>query len=255
MDNTLFYKYFHFIEISRKVNWHTDNSRGIPCNFIGRMLSGRAEIVSAEDGTLELSAGDVFYFPFGLKYHSYWYAEGADVRFESYRFDFYPSDLGKRFCLQKLYPNAEQLSVLDLLSADKTVTPLSVGRLFSFFGSLMPSMKTNAPDPRARLFEEAREYISKNLDFKVPKLARHLGMSESGVYAFFRSFATTPIEVKNSVLAERAVALLSSTDLSVEEICGRLGLSSSAYFRKVIRDFVGKSPTEIRREVRITDKI
>ena len=255
MDNTLFSKSFYFAEISRKVNWHTDNSRGIPCNYIGRMLSGRAEIVSADDGTLELSVGDVFYFPFGLKYHSYWYAEGADVRFESYRFDFYPSDLGKRFCLQKLYPNAEQLSVLDLLSADKTVTPLSVGRLFSFFGSLMPSMKTNAPDPRARLFEEAREYISKNLDFKVPELARHLGMSESGVYAFFRSFATTPIEVKNSVLAERAVALISSTDLSVEEICGRLGLSSSAYFRKVLRDFVGKSPTEIRREVRSIDKI
>lgn len=89
----------------------------------------------------------------------------------------------------------------------------------------------------------------------MPELARHLGMSESGVYAFFRSFATTPIEVKNSVLAERAVALLSSTDLSVEEICGRLELSSSAYFRKVIRDFVGKSPTEIRREVRSINKI
>ena len=80
-------------------------------------------------------------------------------------------------------------------------------------------------------------------------------MSESGVYAFFRTFGTTPIELKNAMLAERAVALISSTDLSVEEICGRLGLSSYAYFRKVIRDFAGKSPTEIRREVRSIDKI
>ncbi len=255
MDNALFSKSFIFAEISRKGNWHTDNSRGIPCNYIGRMLSGRAEIVSSEDGTLELFPGDVFYFPFGLKYHSYWYAEERNVAFESYRFDFYPSDLGKRFCLQKLYPDDEQLAVLDLLSSDKTVTPLSVGRLFEFFGSLIPSMMTSAPDSRARLFEAAKEYISKNMHFKVPELARHINMSESGVYAFFRTFGTTPIEVKNLMLSERALTLLSSTDLSVEEICGKLGLSSTAYFRKVLRATVGKSPTEIRRDAKSNVKI
>ena len=74
-------------------------------------------------------------------------------------------------------------------------------------------------------------------------------MSESGIYAFFKSYGgTTPIEVKNRILINRAVDLLTTTDLSVEEICSRVGFCNAAYFRKQLRRVTGKTPHEIRRE-------
>lgn len=250
MDNMLFSKYFFFTEICRKNDFHTDNSAGIRCNYIGRMVQGHARIVSDGEGSIELSPGDVFYFPFGLKYHSYWFADGGGVRFESYRFDFYPSDSDRRFCLQKLYPSDEQLGHLDRIAAEMRVSPESVGGLLMFFGAMMPSMQLSEPNRNRRLFYGASEYISENLGFKVPELARFLGMSESGVYSLFREFGTTPIALKNEITVERAVTLLCATDMSIEEICTSLGICSGAYFRKLIHSACGKTPSEIRRERR-----
>jgi AraC-like DNA-binding protein len=152
--------------------------------------------------------------------------------------------------LQKVELNEDETALLDLLFEDMQISPTSVGRLFTLLGSIMPRLELAAVDPRQRLYEKAKQYISECSVLRVPELARFLAMSESGVYAFFRSFGKTPIEVKNEILTERAVTLLSSTDMSVEQICGRVGFSSVAYFRKTVRRISGKTPTEIRRESR-----
>ena len=74
-------------------------------------------------------------------------------------------------------------------------------------------------------------------------------MSESSLYAFFRSYAnTTPVQVKNAMLVERAVTLLGSTDLPIEVISDRVGFQSVAYFRRLLRAHTGKTPGAIRRE-------
>ena len=77
-------------------------------------------------------------------------------------------------------------------------------------------------------------------------------MSESGLYAFMREHGhTTPIGLKNRLLVEKAVELLSSTDLSVEEISARLGFCSSAYFRKIVKEQTGKTPTQLRKDAHL----
>ena len=84
----------------------------------------------------------------------------------------------------------------------------------------------------------------------VPALARHCHMSESGLYAAFREIkGCTPIEMWHRVQSERAVELLLSTDLSIEEICAKLGFCSASYFRKVLRVTTGKTPREIRKSM------
>ena len=84
------------------------------------------------------------------------------------------------------------------------------------------------------------------------ELARHCNMSESGIYAFFKKhMQDTPIGVKNRIKARRAVTMLETTNLSVEEISESLGFSSSAYFRKKIKEITGKTPQKIRKEARM----
>ncbi|MBE6602005.1 MAG: helix-turn-helix transcriptional regulator [Ruminococcaceae bacterium] len=252
MDNLRFYNSFHFAVLSHKKSKHTDNSRGIDRHFIGRMRRGCGKLVPDGKEPLLLAPGDVFYLPQGLRYHSYWTPENGEdgtVEWESYGFDFFPCKSGRQYAMQKLSPSKLALTYLDQIGVSHEERVSSVGFLYAFLGEVFPTMQRLDTDPRRELFSKAQHYIYNHKDLKVPELARHCGMSESGLYAFFRSYAqTTPIEEKNRVLVNKAITLLGSTDLSVEEISDRVGFQSVAYFRKIVRKNTGKTPTEIRLE-------
>lgn len=252
MNNALFCKSFTFKTISFSGCRHTDNSRGTECHFFARMLKGKGRIVTLDKKEMTVCAGDVFYLPMGLKYHSYWSGDGGDdngVIWESYRFTLLPTRSAKNYKMQKIRVNCEDKEILDRLSKDKEVSPYSVAQLYLFWSHVLPSLSEDISDPKDILMEKAKEYISENPDFKVPELARHCGMSESGLYAFFKSRAgITPIEMKNKMKVEEAVSLLCSTDLSVEEISERLGFGTAAYFRNIVKRYTGKTPMKIRKE-------
>jgi len=251
MDNTLFYNSFKFRSLSGKKYRHTDNSRGIDCHFLARMLHGSARFVSESGEEMRIGVGDVFYLPLGLRYHSYWTPDSEGVEWESYAFLCFPDKSGKQYAMQKADASNLLHAHLDALAADMRVSPTSVSHLYAALGELLPRMRECDPDPHRDLYSKARAYIHTHPDFRVPELARHCGMSESGLYAFFRSHAnTTPIAEKNRILAGRAITLLGTTDLPVEVISERVGFQSVAYFRRIIKAEYGKTPTELRREQR-----
>ena len=252
MDDILFCKSFSFKLISHRRLAHTDNSRGTDVNFIARMVCGSGRIVTLDGEALCVSAGDVFYLPKGLCYHSYWTPSEEDgrVEWESYGFAFYPDADGQRYRMQMLALTDESRAMLDELAARMTVTPSSVGVLYSFFGKAMRGMSTYEDDGKRVMLRRAERYIYEHPDMRVPLLARHCGMSESGLYAFFKAYAgETPVEMKNRILVKKASELLGTTDLSVEQIGERLGFSSVVHFRRIVRRATGKTPTQIRKEL------
>ena len=251
MDNTLFYNSFGFRMLSAKKCRHTDNSRGIDCHFLARMQRGTARFVTCSGEEMELAAGDVFYLPLGLCYHSYWTPLDGSVEWESYAFLCFPDRSGKQYAMQRLEASTALHASLDALAADMRVSPKSVAHLYAALGEALPRMRESTPDPRRDLYAKARSYIHAHPDLRVPELARHCGMSESGLYAFFKSYAgTTPITEKNRILAGRAVTLLGTTDLPIEVISERVGFQSVAYFRRIVKAEYGRTPTELRREQR-----
>jgi AraC-like DNA-binding protein len=258
MDNIRFYNSFFFTTLVFQTVHHTDRSSGVLSHHIGRMLCGTARIVTDRGETLSLKAGDIFYMPLGMRYHSYWYPDDASgtVEFESYRFDLFPTRSAQEYALQHLFPDDESLDILDRLSADKAVSCLSVGLLYAFLGHMLPTMRRMDLERDRALFSKARHYIDLHPHFRVPELAHHCAMSESSLYAFFRAYAnTTPIELKNKILAEKAVTLLGTTDFPVESIAASLGLHSVAYLRKIVKAHTGKTPSAIRREQRLALRI
>ncbi|MBQ9761383.1 MAG: helix-turn-helix transcriptional regulator [Clostridia bacterium] len=251
MEHIFFYKDFKFRTITVRRYSHTDNSKGINCHFLARMLHGHGRIVTEQKEVLELHAGDVFYLPRGLRYHSYWYGD-PEVSWESYAFTDFPRDPRKSYRMQVLHPDAEAILHLNALSPNTALSCSSIGHLFLLLDQLLPTMEEDHADSKQIIFERVTDYISSHLDFKVSELARHCGMSESGLYAFLQKNAnTTPIDIKNRIKTERAVELLQSTDLFVEEISDRLGFCNTAYFRKVLRLQTGKTPSDIRREAKL----
>ena len=157
----LFYNSFFFTTYIYKVKKHVDNSSGITCHYIGRMQKGSGRIVTDNGTELQLNSGDVFYLPQGLRYHSYWFPSKRDeyVVLESYRFTYFPCKSGKRYILQKIYPNETAVNTLDRLAAEKTVRCSSIGLLYAFLGEVFPSMTAADSNPQKLLLSKARHYI------------------------------------------------------------------------------------------------
>ena len=82
----------------------------------------------------------------------------------------------------------------------------------------------------------------------VRDVARYCNVSLSGLYGIFQKvLEKTPNEVRQEIQCKNAVHLLTTTNLSVEEISSRLHFSSSSYFRKILRKHTGKTPLAIRK--------
>ncbi len=257
MDNTFFCNSFGFRTILIRAFRHTDNSRGIDRSFFAKMKRGTGRILPASGGELRLCAGDVFYLPKGLKYHSYWYPDGnGAVEWDSYGFEFLPIGKDERFVMQKIACDSETEKLLDMIKKGQTATPESVGYLYLFAASVIPDMLRDFEQPTDKTLEKARLYISENFDFKVSELAHHCSMSESSLFALFRERAgMTPVKMKQQLQLECAVSLLGSSELSVEEIANLSGFHSAAYFRKIFKEHLGVSPTEKRRELYLKNRL
>lgn len=257
MDHMLFYKSFAFRTLFAKHGHHTDNSGGIQRHFVARIIKGSARFVSLTGEEMLVRRGDIFYLPQGLQYHSYWESDDHETlraEWNSYGFQLFPNPHETRYKMQILHCDDEALSYFNQLDKDLSVSPSSVGWLYLFLGKILPHMEEEVPNPQAQLLTRAKQYMLQNPDFKVGDLARYCNISESGLYAFFRSYAqTTPIAMKNQMKVENAIGLLSSTDLSIEEISDLLNFSSPAYFRKIVKEKTGKTPSALRRENHCSD--
>lgn len=254
MEQILFYNTFSFRTIHLKSFHHTDNSKGVTSHFVARMQRGSSVIRTVSGEELHLSAGDVFYLPLGLQYHSYWtvdQSEDPSVSWESYGFIHLPVHNETRYVMQKINPSAEAIGWLDRLKQNQTVSPASVGYLYLFLSEVLPDFRIAEPDAKTTLLQTAFDYIQEHESFSVPNLARACGISESGLYALFRDYAhTTPVESKHRLIAERAVVMLTTTDLSVEAIASTLGLCSSAYLRRILKKQIGQTPLQIRKDAK-----
>ena len=102
------------------------------------------------------------------------------------------------------------------------------------------------------LLSRARRFMLAKNEYSVSELARYLNVSESAVYTAFRECTGhTPIDEKHRIQSEKAVHLLLTTDMSVEEISDKLAFSSPSYMRKILKTTVGKTPREIRKKPEI----
>lgn len=251
MDNIFFSKSFNFRTITLRGFRRTDNSSGISSSFFAKMRRGTGRIVTLSGEELSISEGDVFYLPKGLKYNSYWSPDSHGItEWDSYAFEFLPLAEGERFVMQKLSVSPEDLTLLDSVKKENSASPESVGYLYLFASKVLPTAVRGFDSPEDKLIEKATRYISKNLEFKVPELARHCSMSESSLFALFREhLGKTPVEVKQELQIERAVSLLKSSDLSLDEISSLSGFHSTPYFRKIFKEIEGVTPSQKRKEI------
>ncbi len=244
MDNSEFLAQFFFTEYTRKTNYHTDNRKGAPMHYFGYLLNGWARFTSdTEDFTVK--EGELVYIPRHLPYHSYWYGS-PNVRFLSIGFGIFPDNGQKRYMLQKVTLSDETRKMLCELPLNTPIDCDCVSRFYALLHKLLPQMLYKTKKPTDETVAKAKRFMEIDPSMSVSEIARNCSLSESGLYAAFRQSGTTPVEVRQRMLCEKAVTLLMSTDMTVESIADSLGFSTPSYFRRVLKKQYGRTPKQIR---------
>lgn len=251
MNDAVFLNNFTFNEFNYLKLHHTDNSRGVEQHFIGLVKQGKALIVS-EDIRIELKEGDMFYIPKGCKYHSYWNTTHESVLLDSIGFFYFPSASLSGYILQKIDYDSELFRMFEPLSRDKTVNSKAIGQLYLLLDALEKIMVEAKGDCADRMVERLIYLMNEDHTLKISDYAAKCGVSEGLLYIYCKSkLKKTPNRLRQEIACQKATGLLCTTTLSVEAVCDRCGFSSTSYFRKVLFEITGKTPTEIRKEAKL----
>ncbi len=249
MNDTLFFNNFVFTEFCFDSFRHNDISKGIEHHYIAYMREGYCNIV-ADNNSFRVNEGDFFYLPKNFKYQSYWnVGNNGVVRFDSYAFKNMPRRDNIVYPPQAIsaFDNATKLN--EKLSLNKKVDFQSVGLFYQLLGVLVEKMACVSKDRKNDIVQKAEEYMHESLRCNAADIAKHCGISQTGLYEAFKAVrGYTPVTAKHKIIVERACSLLVTTDMSVEEISLHLGFGTAAYFRKVFFAETNKTPREVRRE-------
>lgn len=247
MNETNFLKNFNFNIYKYQKYRFTDHSKvPVPCHFFGCIIKGTAKIKTAKTELL-LKPNEIFYIPKGLRYQSQWFGDcNGEIAF--YSFGFYISPLANAFLLQKVHPSTKAKELFTQLCKEIPFTGKGIGLLYYFFEEISGGMQAAKKLYTHPTVEKAIEYLNENPNQKISEIAALCNISESGIYLLFKKYLQkTPNDIRLEVLTEKAVALLSTTNLSVQEISDSLGFSSTSYFRKILQSHIGKTPSAIRK--------
>ncbi len=249
MNNQQFFKTFRFFKFQfNKDHYLTHSSYdGCPINYLGIVISGSGRFTTEEE-VVTAGQGEIIFIPKGCKYTSYWKTDGQQVAWYSIGFDLFPQADSSEILLQTIVPTEVEKKILDCITDNFTESTENVGHLYSFLGSALPRMKRKS-GAHTSVSDKATSYMRKFPNASIKEVAEACGLSESALYGIIKKCRnTTPNEIRQKILCEKAVEMLISTDLPIEEISNELGFSSSSYFRKILRKHTGKTPLKIRKE-------
>ena len=246
MSYTLLSDDYRFFRICFSQYHHTDSSGGCDLHFLAFMVKGHAKIVTAER-TLHIQEGQAFYFPKGLRYHSYWYGD-PDIEFLSFGFASMPAGNRKSYTLQTLPDEAGLPALLTKIpTKGKDVDSHTLSLFYDALAKAAEHLICEPAKTGHALADHAALYMRKHPHASIPEVAAVCGISQPHLYATFREVTgSTPNDYRQGVLCQKAIELLTTTDKTVEEISSLLRFSSAAYLRKVLHKHTGKTPRQIR---------
>jgi len=239
-------------------NHYFDASAGSANSSFVYIVNGRLT-VNAGANRLELSCGDMFYIPEGVRYTAVW--EG-DPSIEYYNLNVvsnsYDSSLSSGgFALQKIteLSNTETYNtvkqIFALMQTEERVKKIeALGLYYSFYAKAFPLLEEAKPQKYSPVLVKAIEYIESNYadNFSVAELAAVCFVSESRLHHIFtEKLGTTPIKYRNQIRVERAAHDLRSSSSPIEAIAEKHGFNSPTYFRETFKEYSGLTPTEYRK--------
>lgn len=250
MNDVFFSNSFKFYNLIFSNFHYTDNRSGSPSHYFAYMLKGRCKIVTKTQ-TVMIKEGDFFYIPYNCPYQSYWYGN-EQISFISLGFRYMPNFDNLTYPVQTI-PFSKKCAELFLkLSNTSPICASDIGTFYTLAGMLIPQMAHSKMCRSQEIVIQTKNYLVSHPNAKAKELAKNCAVSEAALYAAFKKASkTTPSEMKNGILLEKAKELLITGDKPIEYISDTLGFSSASYFRKKFKLYFGKTPSEMRKSAQI----
>ena len=204
------------------------------------------------------AAGDFFYIPHGIRYHSVWQGKGGTAHYciHMYLTDDSPLRQGS-YRLQRVAKlscedtRSRMVAVYHMLQQNTPAATLSgLCAVLSLYTDTLPLLVEAPEISYSPLLTNTVNYIQKHYAEApdIPEIARAMQVSESTLYHLFkRELGITPIRYYNRFRLEQVVLALGEP-APIEEIAYRHGFASYGYFRELFKAYTGMTPQAYRRQ-------
>jgi len=129
-------------------------------------------------------------------------------------------------------------------------------RLKQFFGDNNALEKEPICDMDKIFVEKFKKLIKEgisNSELNVEDLGKEMGLSRVQLYRKIKALTNyAPNEVLRIARLKKASTLISSSDMTIAEICYEVGFTSPSYFSKCYKEYFGESPTEYLKRIGIS---
>ncbi len=227
-------------------------SSGFPNDCFGYVVKGTGAFQTKTE-LLQVREGEIIFIPRGAKYISKWRGY-PELLFYSLNFSFQSTRLP--FKLQTITGTHQYQPQFDKIYSDYQDEKQSlscIAQFYILYQSLSCLLIEQETQPNTKYIEKALSYLDNNngCTVSVPYLAKMCGLSESHFYTLFKqATGCTPVQYKNKRKCEQVINYLTKTDYTVESISEILHFSTPSFMRKVVRQYTGKTPRQIRNELR-----
>lgn len=125
------------------------------------------------------------------------------------------------------------------------------GSFLLILNSIMESVRAES-DEHGNIVKAACALLQKNDQITVEQLAKECAISTSLLRRLFAErLGMSPVQYRTDIKIRRAMYLLETTDMTVNEIAEALSFFDAAYFCKVFRAHTGMTPTQYAKSKRI----
>lgn len=247
-----------FLNIGKYGGVHTDtvdfSSTPRPFFSVGMILDGKGDFYEQSSKIVSVSPGDIIVVPSAVTYVSHWIGS-PNISYITFHFIF-EKGFGGNIPIQKIggfeyLKNYFEFAYDNFSSIEQSFKILAV--FYNILDKIYPKIKKSSEKQMPASIKKAIDYITQNCtnDITIKELASIANLSQSRFFAVFKAeTGMTPIEYKNSLVIRSAEKLLLTADLSVDEICEKLGFNSSSYFRRTFKAYTGKSPREYKNSIK-----
>lgn len=216
---------------------------------IAYIRKGKCE-VKTENGSLFLKEGTLWYLPRFYPYSSHWTAD-PEVNFDAVEFEL--DSFGATYRELQIFHDLPLLQDFDALktAVNEKDDYAALSAFYHIVSTVKPLLKKAERDIPQSVVRSV-DFITANYksDFHVADLAKDCFLSESRFYYMFKkATGFSPVDFRNYLKISHAVNSLQNGN-TLEEICEEYEFCSPAFFRRLLKKFTGKSPSEFKKEYR-----
>ena len=152
--------------------------------------------------------------------------------------------------------NKDFFKIIDLLETDYSNPNLEYANIsfLSLLAKMIYHRSINALDKKSDIISNSIEYLNNNISktFKVSDIAKQQNLSVSRFTELFKlKTGYSPVQYFNKLKIQKSCQYLYFTDLSMKEICEKIGYDDPYYYSRAFKKLMGMPPSQYRKEYSI----